>query len=71
MVEMTFVQSSNVESIGYDPVAMELHVRYLSSPTVYVYTGVPDLIYDALMAAPSKGSFIGREVKGTYPFEKR
>lgn len=71
MPEMHYVQSSNVASVGYDETSGELHVVFLNSPTVYVYLGVPREVFDGLMAAESKGSYLNREVKSTYKFEKR
>ena len=52
MVDMNYVDSSNIEAIGYDTDAQELHVRFLSGAT-YIYHGVPQETYDNLMAAPS------------------
>ena len=36
MPEMIYVDSSNIEAIGYDDDAQELHVRFLSG-TSYIY----------------------------------
>jgi hypothetical protein len=69
MVEMIYVDSSNIEAIGYDPSSQELHVRFLSGIT-YVYSGVPEGIYRELMATPSKGSYLNRVVKGVYQYSK-
>ena len=71
MIEMQFVSSSNVEQIGYDPDLSELHIKHLRSPAVYVYLNVPLQIWEGLLAAPSKGIFLGSEVKNVYQFEKR
>lgn len=71
MVEMHYVQSKNVECVGYDPEFMELHVRFLTSPMTYVYLNVPQQVFDEMMAAPSKGSYLNQCVKSVYPFEKR
>jgi len=71
MVEMHFVQSTNVECVGYDPEFMELHVRFLNSPVTYVYLNVPQQVFDEMMAASSKGSYLSQCVKEVYPFEKR
>ncbi|WP_399230307.1 KTSC domain-containing protein [Synechococcus sp. CS-1332] len=65
---MLLVSSSNVESVGYDEIAQELHVRYHSRPDIYVYQAVPQDLFDRLLAASSKGSFLHREVKGVYSF---
>ena len=66
MVEMEAVQSETVVSVGYDDGASELHVRYRSSPSVYVYQAVPRDLFDRLMADGSKGGFLHREIKGVY-----
>ena len=70
MPEMNFVDSSNIESIGYDEDAQELHVQFLSTG-LYVYSGVPREVFDGFMNASSKGSFLNREIKAVYHFEKR
>ena len=69
MVEMHYVDSSNIEAIGYEAGAQELQVRFLSGDT-YVYHGVPEEVYDELMAAPSKGSYLNRMIKGSYEYSK-
>lgn len=70
MPEMVYVDSSNIESIGYDDEARELHVQFLQSG-YYIYSEVPRGVFDNLMNAPSKGSFLNREVKGYYSFAKQ
>jgi hypothetical protein len=69
MAEMHYVDSTNIEAIGYDAQAQELHVCFLSGDT-YIYHGVPQDVYDDLMNAPSKGSYLNRVVKGTYAYTK-
>ena len=71
MVEMNYVESSNVEQVGYDVDAMELHIKFKSSEAVYVYLNVSQEVYDGLLNADSIGSYLHREVKSTYDFEKR
>ena len=70
MPEMIYVDSSNIEAIGYDEDAQELHVRFLSGG-YYIYHAVPRQIFDDLMGAPSKGSFLNRAIKGVYQFTKQ
>jgi hypothetical protein len=70
MPEMTYVDSSNIEAIGYDDNTQELHVQFLSGGH-YIYHDVPRQIFDDLMSAPSKGSFLNREVKSVYQFTKQ
>jgi len=54
----------------YDEDAQELHVQFVSGG-YYIYHQVPSQIYEDLMSAPSKGSFLNREVKGVYQFAKQ
>lgn len=69
--EMLFVDSSNIEAVGYDPDARELHVRFTSG-TVYVYFDVDEYLYQELLRADSKGSYFNREIKGRgLAFEQR
>ena len=70
MPDMIYVDSSNVEAIGYNEDGQELHVQFLSGG-YYIYQGVPRDIFDGLMYAPSKGSFLNREVKGIFQFTKQ
>ncbi|MBU0712967.1 KTSC domain-containing protein [bacterium] len=70
MPEMIFIDSSNIEAIGYDVDTQELHIQFLSGG-YYIYNNVPRAIYDDLMNASSKGSFLNREVKGIYQFTKQ
>lgn len=69
MVEMKYVQSSNIEAIGYDSEAQELHVRFIASGS-YIYSGVPEHVYEEFMNAPSHGSYLNRMIKGVYQFQK-
>jgi len=70
MPEMVYVDSSNVEAVGYDDDAQELHVQFLSGG-YYTYHDVPRSVFDDLLYAPSKGSFLNREVKGRFAYSKR
>lgn len=70
MPDMIYVDSSNVEAIGYDDDIQEMHVQFVSG-ICYIYHDVPREIFDQLMNAPSKGSFLNREVKGVYQFTKQ
>ena len=71
MTDMQFVDSSNIEAIGYDPEARELHVRFLKSGDTYVYSDVDQAVFDELMQAESKGSYLNRRIKGNYQYRKQ
>lgn len=71
MPEMIYVDSSNIEAIGYDPSTKELHVQFLKSG-LYVYPDVPQEVFDEFLNADSKGSYFNRNIKPVYTtFEKR
>jgi hypothetical protein len=65
--EMEYVDSSNIEAIGYDEDARELWIRFLEG-RMYVYSDVPPATYDDIMRADSKGSYLNREVKPNYSY---
>ncbi|MCE5327879.1 MAG: KTSC domain-containing protein [Planctomycetaceae bacterium] len=69
MVDMQSVESSNIQAIGYDEAAEELHVQF-NNGTTYVYQKVPPELHASLMNAPSKGSFLNRQIKGSFEFSR-
>ena len=68
-VEMIGVNSSNVESIGYDEENQTLYVNFLNN-TVYIYKGVPVGEFEGLRNAPSIGSYLHRNIKNLFPYER-
>jgi hypothetical protein len=66
---MQWVDSSNIDQVGYQEDTMELHIAFKGGAQ-YVYHDVPAHIFDQLMDAPSKGSFLNREVRTVYNFTK-
>jgi hypothetical protein len=70
MPEMIYVDSSNIEAIGYDEGSRELHVQFVSGAH-YVYYEVPPQVFDGLMSAGSKGSYLNREVKPVYSYARQ
>lgn len=66
MPEMHYVDSSNIEAIGYDPASLELHVRFLKSGATYAYYGVEEWVFQELMRADSKGTYLNTNIKGRY-----
>lgn len=68
-IEMQKVASSNIEAIGHDPRANELHVRFSSGAT-YVYHDVHRLYYQNMLAAKSAGSYHAEHIKGVFKHRK-
>ena len=67
--EMLSVSSSNIESIGCDEQNQEVYVRFLNE-SIYVYRGVPQHEYENLKNAPSLGSYLHKNYKNVYPYER-
>ena len=70
MPEMHFVDSSNVEAIGYDSDNQELHVRFLKYGATYVYYDVEEWVFQEFMQADSKGTYLNANIKTQYQYAK-
>ena len=68
-MEIKPVESRHVAGLGYDPATQELQVAF-STGTNYVYKGVPQETYDAMMASPSVGSFHALNIRNRFQWEK-
>jgi hypothetical protein len=64
-VHMQLVKSSNVEAIGYDEVAKELHVRF-SSGGHYVYSDVAPHKAAEFWQAQSLGAHLAKHIKSKH-----
>ena len=63
------VRSSNLKSIGYDLKRSVLEIEFVDGG-VYQYSGVPESVHQALMAAASHGSFSHHRIKDKYAYRK-
>ena len=63
------VSSTNIRSIGYDPDESLLEIEFHKGG-VYQYLGVPQVEYDQLMGAGSKGSYFHANIKGRFTTQK-
>jgi hypothetical protein len=59
------VSSRILASVGYEPVAKVLEIQ-LKSGSIFQYFDVPDTVYEAFMAADSKGKFFYSEIETAY-----
>ncbi len=67
--EMQVVCSSNVAELGYDQEQRIVYVRFHNG-TLYTYADVPEFEYEALFNAPSIGSYLNRNFKGVYVYQR-
>lgn len=68
-IDMIPVESSNLESVGYDEINKQLYVRFLKGG-LYFYSNVPVTIYSALMNASSHGEYFSRYIRNDYPTQR-
>ncbi len=59
------VESSNIESVGYDPESARLEIAFLNG-YVYEYYDVPQHIFDELLTADSKGKYAHQNIYKNY-----
>lgn len=66
-MDMIYVDSSNVDQIGYDAYDGEAHVIFKGGRH-YIYSEVNQDVWDRFRNSPSKGQFINEEFKAKgYP----
>lgn len=59
------LQSSNIRAVQYEPQTHALSVEF-HSRSVYVYSGVPETIFQGLLRAYSAGHYYNQWIKGQY-----
>jgi hypothetical protein len=74
VMDMITVQSSNIDSIGYDKDAKILKVKFKGG-TIYEYLDVPEIRHIFLMnettvEGGSVGKFINHNIKGSYQYRQ-
>ena len=63
------VQSSNINSIGYDHNSSTLEIQF-NDGAIYQYFDVPETVYQALMSASSHGKYFAANIKGVYRYTR-
>lgn len=67
--DMHYVDSSNVEAVGYDAANEDIYVQFHGGST-YVYTGADQQTFDELRYADSVGSYLNRVLKPGYAYRR-
>lgn len=62
---MFAVESSSILAMGYDPEQRELHIQFKTGK-IYIYEGVPQEVYDHMLAADSIGSYFHKFIRSAY-----
>jgi hypothetical protein len=68
MPDMTPVQSSQIESIGWEEGM--LYVQFKSNGALYSYDGVTYEMYSHLLSSDSVGSTFSREIRNVFPYQR-
>lgn len=66
-MNITAVESVTLATVGYDD-ARELLQLEFRSRAIYQYFDVPAAVHQALLCAPSKGSYFNRAIRGRFPY---
>ena len=66
-MDVTAVASTTLATIAYDDTQHLLQLEFRSR-AVYRYFGIPAAVHEALLAAPSKGSYFNRAIRGQYAY---
>ena len=69
MLIVVVVESSTIASVGYDLTQGLLQLEFCSR-AIYYYFGVPVGVHEALLEAPSKGSYFNRAIRGRFPYRR-
>ncbi|MBD1573955.1 KTSC domain-containing protein [Vibrio sp. S17_S38] len=56
-------------SYGYSYLSQVLDIKFQDS-LIYRYNHVPSDIFESFKTSESKGTFLNKEIKGTYPYIK-
>jgi hypothetical protein len=64
------VQSSALQSVGYDPEKKILELEFKNSGGVWQYYRLPSAVYHKFIHAESLGSYFVTKIKGRYREQK-
>lgn len=68
-MERTYVDSTNLESAGFDSNTNILEVEFKNG-SLYQYLGVPEYVFQELITASSVGVYFNQNIKNSYEFQK-
>jgi hypothetical protein len=68
-MNITAVESSTLATVAYDRNRELLQLEF-NSGALYQYFGVPVVVHEALLRAPSKGSYFNHVIRGRFPYSR-
>ena len=66
-MDVTAVESTTLATVAYDKARGLLQLEFRSR-AIYQYFGVAAAVHEALLGAPSKGSYFNRFIRGRFPY---
>lgn len=66
-MQRRLVESSALNSLGYDPSAKILELEFRDSGGVWQYFGITSTLYKKFINSESLGHFFVTKIKGRYP----
>lgn len=67
---MPVIDSEALIAVHYDDKCRELRATFRPRARTYVYRDVPREVYDALLAAESRGAFFNAHIRDAYAFRE-
>jgi hypothetical protein len=67
---MITVNSTNIDSVGYNADTQTLTVKFKGSGQIYEYLNVPQTLYEGLMTAESKGKYINDNIRSQFTYRR-
>lgn len=65
-MKSVLVESTSLASVAYNAEHGLLQIQFRDR-TTYQYSSVPENIHEALLRAPSKGTYFNRFIRGKFP----
>ena len=66
-MHVTAVESTTLATVAYDKARGLLQLEFRIG-AIYQYFGVAAAVHEALLGAPSKGSYFNRFIRGRFPY---
>ena len=63
------VESTTLATVAYDEARELLRLEFRSRAN-YEYLGVPAIVHQALLGAPSKGAYFNQAIRGRFPYKR-
>lgn len=68
-MKRTKVESSNIASVGYDPLDGIMEIEF-NSGAIYQYEKVPYRVYKVMMSSDSVGKYFNAHIKSKYNYRR-